>query len=254
MHLLRNATLRPSAFALVTTIERGCSIRGSGETAWRLASDRLHVLAPLTRSERRGTATLALAARPLEPAAPLPADACAPRAGADVGGEAADGWGRGCSPPRSATRTRPSRRRSHATAARSGRARRASPRIATNGPARATCCTWTALATLASSGPGTPSPATARRRAPRAHRRRLRLRGRDRRRLLPARIRRAGARREGGKRGRLHRACARLRRPEQDRAEAAADGQRLVYGRSAAFGTSVNRPTSGMQETAQLAA
>ena len=86
---------------------------------------------------------------------------------------------------------------------------------ATSGPAPAICCTWTPAATRASCGPATASPATARS-APRLDaprdEGRLRLRARDRRRPLPARLRRAPRRREGRDRHRLPRARARLLR------------------------------------------
>jgi hypothetical protein len=39
-------------FALVTAVEGGCPISGSGETPWGLAGDRLHLLATVANCER----------------------------------------------------------------------------------------------------------------------------------------------------------------------------------------------------------
>src|SRR5579884_805880 len=71
-----------------------------------------------------------------------------------------------------------------------------------------------------------PGPARSEGRDPR----RLRLRARDRRRPLPARLRRAPRRREGGDRHRLCRAGARLLRRTRNRPETADDRQRLHVG------------------------
>ncbi len=69
---------------------------------------------------------------------------------------------RGWSPARPASRTRRCGRCSAATDSRAAAVRQASRPTATSGRAPAICCTWTSPATRASSGPATPSPATAR--------------------------------------------------------------------------------------------
>jgi hypothetical protein len=214
MRLHRNAKLGLAGrFALVTAIERGCSIR---EAARRHGVCRRPPApggtAGATRASRSGHTRLP--ARPPKSASILPADPARRRSGADLRGAAQDGWG-----PRllAGALGHP-----HATVsktlARHGCSRR-------QRPARepANCYEWPCPGELLHMD--STSYARFERPRPRRHRRpcqdrrrqtrsrRLRLRARDRRRPFPAGLRRAPARREGGDGGRLHGArCASSRR------------------------------------------
>jgi hypothetical protein len=158
MTLHRNAKLGPGGrLALVTAIEGGMSLKAAA-AAFRVSPATAHRWWHRRRSasdEARRTLCCLhdCSSRPQrslrELLTPLQERICTCRR--------QTGWGPRLVAAATGLRTRPSGRCSSGLGSRVRRGRRGSLPTATSGPARATCCTWTALP--ASSGRGTPSPA-----------------------------------------------------------------------------------------------